>query len=165
MEEDNISLETISDFSVTKDYVKSIEGEMYVNEHYFKIFYDDPPSTEGIPVLHRRQRKRYNFPLPNELSNKDYTELNNMSHESENEYVLIWDWWESSKAKINEDIRDEEKKMITIYTIREEKMKTVMKIKVMTRKVRKRKVLKRTLMNTDFKISYSGGIGDNIIVV
>eukprot|EP00957_Ditylum_brightwellii_P162602 12381925-Ditylum_brightwellii.AAC.1 len=85
-----------------------------------------------------------------------------MSHESEDEYVLMCDLWESSKLKRKEESTDEEKKMITIYSTRKQNMKAVMKTKVMVRNIRKRKVMKKTLIISNLKTSYTGDIGDNV---
>eukprot|EP00957_Ditylum_brightwellii_P201820 15327362-Ditylum_brightwellii.AAC.1 len=84
---------------------------MYVNEDYFKISYGDPLSIDNIPELPSKPYDRYTFPLLNALAEEDYSKLDNMSQEPENEYILMQDYWEPRKDKRNGESGDDEAKM------------------------------------------------------
>eukprot|EP00957_Ditylum_brightwellii_P044862 3402982-Ditylum_brightwellii.AAC.1 len=66
------------------------------------MFYGDPPTIEDEPVLPGRPYDRYKIPLPKELADEDYSKLDKISKETENEYILMWDYWEKNKEKRNE---------------------------------------------------------------
>eukprot|EP00957_Ditylum_brightwellii_P107759 8220948-Ditylum_brightwellii.AAC.1 len=120
------------------------------------MFYGDTPTIDNEPVLPSKPCEQNMFPLPKELESEDYSKLDNMSQDSENEYVPIQDYWGKQSEDDEEKVYSQEKEM---------KMLAVMKMQVMIRTVRKMKVMVRTLISTNLMNSYTGCIGDSAIIV
>eukprot|EP00957_Ditylum_brightwellii_P073656 5596840-Ditylum_brightwellii.AAC.1 len=80
------SLQTLSDLSLTNEPYDELEDDHCHNQNYLNNFFKVPPSLSGCPGVPEIKRNRYLFPYKNDT---DGTDIDNISRETENEYVIM----------------------------------------------------------------------------
>ena len=101
--DDDASLSTKSVHSSTIVNIDNIKDEVFLNDDYFKHFHHSSVNMDECPPTPEKPKDRYVFPYQVHLDN-NYAELDNMSCETENEYVLVKYNTKSLQESVDEEI-------------------------------------------------------------
>eukprot|EP00957_Ditylum_brightwellii_P047670 3621857-Ditylum_brightwellii.AAC.1 len=84
--DDDCSLQTFSDLSLTKEPYQKLENDLYCNQNYLKHFFEVPQSLRLCLLVPETARHIYLFLYKDDMYD---TDVHSMSRETENEYVII----------------------------------------------------------------------------
>ena len=85
-DDDDCSLQTLSNLSLTKEPYQELENDFYHNQNYLKHFFQVLPNLSDCPPVPELKRDKYMFSHEDEMYD---TDIDNMSRETENEYVIM----------------------------------------------------------------------------